>query len=256
MKKVFFISKFNKTFEGMHYYLRGYFEMQICIPNLTLVSGMLKAGQTDAILICLADMNRESIAIFDKIYQTYPQVPVICVGTYNEQMHFEEYITKSQFHMITRPIENEQVLVEICKVLRLEYDPVNQTVDGEERKLKRVLMVDDNALQIRTLSAILQERYEVLFATSGIEALSIIDSKKPDIIFLDYEMPDLDGKLTFQMIKQTEGADDIPVFFLTGVNDRAHIQAVLDLKPAGYLLKPASAEMVLNITNKYLENNK
>ena len=66
-------------------------------------------------------------------------------------------------------------------------------------------------------------------------------------------MTDFDGKMTFQMIKDIDGAEDIPVFFLTGVKDRAHIQAVLDLKPAGYLLKPASAEMIYEVTNKYLE---
>lgn len=253
MKKVFFIGKFNKTFESMHYYLRGYFNIQICVPNLDMVKGMLKMNQPDAILISMIDMNREHVGIFDKIYQTYAQIPVVCVGSHNEQMHFDEYMSRSQFKMLTRPIENEKVLEEICKVLRLEYDPIRKTVDGEEKKLKRVLLVDDNAFQIRVLSSILQERYEVQLATSGMEALTIIGNRKPDIIFLDYEMPDFDGKMTFQMIKDIDGAEDIPVFFLTGVKDRAHIQAVLDLKPAGYLLKPASAEMIYEVTNKYLE---
>lgn len=255
MKKVFFIGKFNKTFEHMHYFLRGYFNMQICVPNVEMAKGMLKLNAPDAILISMVDMNRESIGLFDMIYQTYPQVPVVCIGSQNEQLHFEEYMHRSQFHMLTRPIENEEILATICKVLRLEYDPVRKTVDGEERKLKRVLLVDDNAFQIRVLSSILQERYEVQLATSGMEALTLIGAKKPDIVFLDYEMPDLDGKMTLQMIKEIDGAEDIPVFFLTGVKDRAHIQAVLDLKPAGYLLKPASADMIFEVTNKYLENN-
>ena len=110
MKKVFFIGKFNKTFESMHYYLRGYFNIQICVPNLDMVNGMLKMNQPDAILISMTDMNREHIGVFDKIYQTYAQIPVICVGSHNEQMHFEEYMYRSQFKMLTRPIENEIIL--------------------------------------------------------------------------------------------------------------------------------------------------
>ena len=45
---------------------------------------------------------------------------------------------------------------------------------------------------------------------------------------------------------------DIPVVFLTGVSDKEHIEAVLELKPAGYLLKPANADRIYNIIEKVL----
>lgn len=45
-------------------------------------------------------------------------------------------------------------------------------------------------------------------------------------------------------VRELEEAKDIPVVFLTGVNDKEHIEAVLKLKPAGYLLKPASADKI------------
>ena len=80
----------------------------------------------------------------------------------------------------------------------------------------------------------------------------MIGKKKPDMIFLDYEMPICDGKMTLEMIRGMEESKDIPVVFLTGVSDKEHIAAVLDLKPAGYLLKPADAERIYSIIEKVL----
>ena len=89
-------------------------------------------------------------------------------------------------------------------------------------------------------------------ATSGMQALTLIGKKKPDIIFLDYEMPVCDGKMTLEKIRELDGAKDIPVVFLTGVSDKKHIEAVLELKPAGYLLKPADASRIHDIIDKIL----
>jgi DNA-binding NarL/FixJ family response regulator len=54
------------------------------------------------------------------------------------------------------------------------------------------------------------------------------------------------------MIRELEVAKDIPVVFLTGVSDREHITAVLELKPAGYLLKPADSKQIFSIIEKVL----
>ena len=91
----------------------------------------------------------------------------------------------------------------------------------------------------------LKDKYDVRMATSGTQALTMIGKEKPDMIFLDYEMPVCDGKRTLEMIREQEETKDIPVVFLTGVSDKENITAVLELKPAGYLLKPADASRIL-----------
>ena len=74
--------------------------------------------------------------------------------------------------------------------------------------------------------------------------------QRPDVILLDYEMPVCDGRQTLEMIRADEEMKDIPVIFLTGVNDRENIQAVLRLRPAGYLLKPAVPERRIETIEK------
>ena len=73
------------------------------------------------------------------------------------------------------------------------------------------------------------------------------------VILLDYDMPMCDGRMALQMIRELEEAKGVPVIFLTGVQDAVHIKAVLDLHPAGYLLKPAKRDMLLEEIRKVLK---
>ena len=82
--------------------------------------------------------------------------------------------------------------------------------------------------------------------------MTTIVKKRPDLILLDYEMPVCDGRMTLEMIRADEDLKDIPVIFLTAVNDRANIEAVLKLKPAGYFLKPAVKDQLLAELQKVL----
>ena len=121
---------------------------------------------------------------------------------------------------------------------------------------KRILVVDDNGTTLRTMKAMLEGDYEVAIAISGAQAMTSIGKKRPDLILLDYEMPVCDGRMTLEMIRADEDMKDIPVVFLTAVNDRANIEAVLKLKPAGYFLKPALKDKLIAEIEKILDPTK
>lgn len=72
------------------------------------------------------------------------------------------------------------------------------------------------------------------------------------MIFLDYEMPGCDGRQTLEMIRSDECMADIPVVFLTGMSEKKYIQAVLELRPAGYLLKPPATDKIMDMIHKIL----
>ena len=114
--------------------------------------------------------------------------------------------------------------------------------------------MDDNGTTLRTMKAMLEEYYEVTIAISGAQAMTSIGKKCPDLILLDYEMPVCDGKMTLEMIRADEDMKSIPVIFLTAVNDRTNIEAVLKLKPAGYFLKPAIKDRLLAEIDRVLNS--
>lgn len=98
----------------------------------------------------------------------------------------------------------------------------------------------------------LEKQYDVSVATSGMKAINQAKKKRPDIILLDYEMPEWDGKKTFEEILKDEELRDIKVIFLTAVADRTHIESVLRLLPSGYLLKPIEQTKLIDTIEKVL----
>ena len=130
--------------------------------------------------------------------------------------------------------------------------PEETKTDPEAKQKPQILLVDDNAIQIRALKGALQKYYDVAMATSGKDAVHMIEKRMPDLVFLDYEMPEWDGRKTLEQIRQIKGAETLPVVFLTGVKNKENIKAVLSLNPAGYLLKPANQDMIMNTIQKIL----
>ncbi len=123
-----------------------------------------------------------------------------------------------------------------------------------ESKLRnsRVLVVDDNAILLRTVKDMLAEDYHVSIAVSGAQAFMSIQKHKPDIILLDYEMPIVDGAEVFQLLREDPKAQDIPVVFLTASADREVVTKLISLNPEGYMLKPPKKEKLLEMIESIL----
>lgn len=117
--------------------------------------------------------------------------------------------------------------------------PPVQRAPGERR---RVLVVDDDSSMLRMIKDILGDHYDVAAAISGKVALKFLESRRTDLILLDYEMPGQNGAEVYEKILQNPALQHIPVIFLTGVSDRERIAEVLEMRPRGYLLKPIDSE--------------
>ncbi|WP_078038187.1 response regulator [Oribacterium sp. C9] len=124
----------------------------------------------------------------------------------------------------------------------------------ENRSRKLIMVVDDNAMTLRSIKEMLQEYYDIAVATSGMKALTTMGKNPPDLILLDYEMPVCDGKQTLEMIRADSEFETIPVIFLTSVSDREHVEAVLSLKPAGYILKPPVKEKLMGAIREAIKD--
>lgn len=86
---------------------------------------------------------------------------------------------------------------------------------------KTVFIVDDNDTNLAKAEEVLEEHYNVMTLPSGASMFKLIKRIVPDIILLDIYMPEMDG---FEVLKQLKSQDeykDIPVIFLTGLNDTA-----------------------------------
>lgn len=112
----------------------------------------------------------------------------------------------------------------------------------EEKRRKHVLIVDDDSSVLKLIKGYLSEKYDVATAISGKVAMKFLETRKTDLVLLDYEMPVENGPAVLSKIRSDANLKNLPVVFLTGVTAKEKIQEVLAMKPQGYLLKPIDAE--------------
>ena len=120
-----------------------------------------------------------------------------------------------------------------------------------EQKKNSILVVDDENTNILALTHILSPYFTVYAAKSGIDAVAATEKFMPDIILLDIVMPEMNGYAVINTLKKSEKTCDIPVIFITGLNDAESEEMGLVLGAADYISKPFSAAIVkLRVNNQ------
>jgi diguanylate cyclase (GGDEF)-like protein len=108
-----------------------------------------------------------------------------------------------------------------------------------------ILVVDDTLENLRVLSASLSEKgYQVRCAKNGSMALITATKEPPDLILLDIKMPDMDGYEVCQQLKANEKTRDIPVIFLSALDDVFDKVKAFNVGGVDYITKPFQVEEV------------
>lgn len=123
--------------------------------------------------------------------------------------------------------------------------------------MERLLIVDDNPKNIELLGNVLSENnFEVEYALDGEEALNILEEDEFDLILMDIMMPNMDGFETCKRIKQMKGKSEIPLIFLTAINETESISRGFELGGVDYLTKPFNTEELLARVNTHISLKK
>ncbi|MBF0544242.1 MAG: response regulator [Candidatus Riflebacteria bacterium] len=102
----------------------------------------------------------------------------------------------------------------------------------------KILIVDDLPSNIEILADLLEEEYEVFFATSGKEAIDLACKNIPALILMDGMMPGMDGFETCSLLKKIEATKSIPVIFITALDEDANETRGLEAGAIDYITKP------------------
>ena len=106
-------------------------------------------------------------------------------------------------------------------------------------KTLKVLVADDTDTDRLILETIVRkEGHQVVSARNGIEAVSVFEEERPDIVLLDALMPELDGFGAARQIKTLAGEQLVPIIFLTSLSDTASLVQCLDAGGDDFLSKP------------------
>jgi CheY-like chemotaxis protein len=113
----------------------------------------------------------------------------------------------------------------------------------------KVLIVDDSKESRLLLGKILTKSFSVkiIEAENGKDALEKIPKENPEIVFLDYEMPCLDGKELLKTIRSIREYRNLPVVIVSAHNEKDLVKELVSYKILAYLLKPLSGDYVIKL---------
>ena len=115
----------------------------------------------------------------------------------------------------------------------------------------RILIVDDNEMSRRLIALPLEEDgHSIMFASSGREALSLLETNKVDLIFLDLLMDDISGLEVLIGVKENPDLKDIPVVVISSIDDPESVSECLTAGALDYLFKPAPAARLREIVSR------
>lgn len=222
----------------------------------------IKYVKPDVFVYCILQEKPDDIKRFANVGKKISEygIPLVIIGNEEDCSEFSKMTPLLNPLVITKPATNQNIINIITDMLKEkeQADSTNTEKDmvveeetqnaanippqEEQAGKKHILIVDDDSRVLRLLKGYLSGRYELATAISGKIAMNFLETKKTDLVLLDYEMPVENGAAILEKIRSNEQTKDLPVVFLTGVTEKNKIKEVLMLNPQGYLLKPIDME--------------
>ena len=132
-------------------------------------------------------------------------------------------------------------------------DPIDATTTSANHGVPRVLIVDDEIDHAEICAALLRRRgYMVAVAITGLDAIELAHSLKPDLILLDLFMPAYDGFSTAATLHGHPDTTNVPIVFLSACGDAASWTRTGELGAASFLPKPFRAAELITCVEESL----
>lgn len=122
-----------------------------------------------------------------------------------------------------------------------------------ERIRPVVLVVEDDVFQHQILKQVFANMHlDLVFVTTGTEALASLRKQRPDLVLMDVYLPDIDGVETVRRIKSIEQFANIPIVMITGHSERAVVVESLKAGASDFAVKPYDKEILREKVRNFL----
>ena len=117
---------------------------------------------------------------------------------------------------------------------------------------KRILVIDDETLNLKMAEHILKNAYDIVCAKTGMAGIEILQQSKVDLVLLDLDMPAMDGLETLKKIRETADISDVKVVLLTSHNSKIDAKTAVRLGVLDFMSKPFFPTELLERVRKVL----
>jgi two-component system chemotaxis response regulator CheY len=123
--------------------------------------------------------------------------------------------------------------------------------------MKKVLLIEDDALLCWLLEKILKDKYDVTVMNDGMEAWSwLVENDAPDLIVSDLKMPSLNGIELLENLGKDKTLKGVPVIIHSGYEGAGKRKQCMDLGAFAYLVKPFEPEYLVTEVERAIESRK
>ncbi len=126
-------------------------------------------------------------------------------------------------------------------------------MSADQTDAKTILIAEDNELNMKLFNDLLEAHdYNILQTRDGMEALKIAREKKPDLILMDIQLPEVSGLEVTKWIKEDENLRSIPVIAVTAFAMKGDEEKIREGGCEAYIAKPISVSHFLETVQKFL----
>jgi len=126
-------------------------------------------------------------------------------------------------------------------------------LSADQTDAKTILIVEDNELNMKLFNDLLEAHdYNILQTRDWMEALKIAREKKPDLILMDIQLPEVSGLEVTKWIKEDENLRSIPVIAVTAFAMKGDEEKIREGGCEAYIAKPISVSHFLGTVQKFL----
>ena len=118
--------------------------------------------------------------------------------------------------------------------------------------MKYILAADDEPMNLEIIEMILGKEYEFHSVVNGVECLQSIEQRVPDLLLLDFAMPEMDGLQVCKQLRSKEETKNIPIIMVSGYATVQHISNGFKAGVNEYITKPFKPEQIREVVKEFI----
>ncbi|MCR4955778.1 MAG: response regulator [Lachnospiraceae bacterium] len=207
----------------------------------------LKKFTADVIFMDVDMRRMDGLQTTDRIreIQGCGDIPIVYLLSQADKGTLMACASKKAAGYLKKPVKPEE--------LRGKLVDVMNGGDGQPQ-IKTILIVDDDVMILKTLQGLLKGEYKTVAVAGADQAIKYCGTNVPDLILLDYEMPDKNGMYVLKKLRMDARFNQTPIVMLTGNKEKKTVVACIQSGAQGYLTKPINPMSLRLRVRQYLGN--
>jgi len=194
----------------------------------------LNSFKPDVMLLDINMPGMSGLDVLDKIREKpgMKKLPVMILTGDSDRDTVVASVEKKAVGYLVKPVNREELRSRIHQILE---------ANKPKPRVNVVLVVDDDVTTLKNVQAILKGEAKIVAVNSAEQAEAYCETHVPNLILLDFEMPEHNGIYLLRKLRMDERFNNCPVVMLTGNKDRATVMTCFASGAQGYLAKPINA---------------